>query len=856
MDEISDLLARAYQTRDQAEVQRIWEVFERFGADPNVLNCLLQILFEDEYPETVRVNACVWIRLMAERHWTEDTAGPFRELLVAKIPELIVRAPLFLKECLKYLGEIVIRLMDLNTWQNVLPLVTTLAKGSEAEFSASLVFYNSSVQKFEQSLNEHPELEQLTEELVNDVARVFSRDISIVIRTECLSSLKFAYRVLPDAVRCRGEIWAKAVELLAQGCPLTAEVMKFLEALLSLYCIVDPSMPGLEQLLIMSLHLLPQEWTCNKGELISLATRLLAKEKSHQIQFLKQNLVGLVQESLLPLYSLSAEMVALADADPTQFIIDLPMSFVDCEMRLFFDTMGMADLLLELVRTSIIQFSRDNNAANLFSRLLFVCPGWSMCYKKHRDVIESMYLECAGLLLQNPSTLAQVSYLMLMENEYTIENVTNPEHLLVALEGLRSPKPLVRYYSIHIIHSILRGLTLTVKSWKNNIHDDDTWQRLESLRLSGLDRAREILVPEVLVVVLDSAAGLSREFGCPDLLMIFSMVVKDSSLMGSVSAEPPAIVARLLELLCDYVAREIQLSSLFDAILNFLRHFQADVGVKVEVCKSIFTSIMSHFDIITANENNLDSLVQTFNGIVYSCPEVFPEFWQALFRLWPVCCDADNISIGTFSYLLHNLMLKDPETVRRELDRFLEMGVQLLSVDTACVLTNYNSALFTVAVPGSIPNEYLERVFANLENVSTDSIVIEIDSWSYLIMALAKYDPKLISAIDNIFLRWVEFVDSSELGYVISLCWGHIPMELALTHIKNIVTSAECLARLAQKEEDYEGRWFEDEYCCVDPDMIPIITPEQEAIAFGQFLEAHLQELEALDCPVAAFLGK
>ena len=850
MDEIATLLARAYQPANQAELNQIRERFESWGANPDVMGCLLQILASDKYPEPVRVQACVLVRLAATNHWNDESAAPFRGLLIEKTPEIVVSAPLFLKASANYLAEVVVELVDLSEWQSLPGKIIELAKGDEPHFGAAVVLYGSLVKKLKQG----EVLVGLTEAFLGEVERVFCETGSLSVRAQCLSVLQPAMAVSKGAVYGKAEIWCKSVEIMAAGCSLNEETLRFVEATIWLYVHAPEPLPGIDRLLSMVLQLLPRDWGCNKAEFVGLGVRLLsfASRVPALFEVLKQNVAGLVQESILPLFVLSDELIGMADSEPTQFMLDIPMTPAD--LGRVFEAPEFSAYLLQFVMDSIMQFSKDNNAASLFSRMLLACCGWSRCYKLHREAIDSMYVECSGLLLGNPSTLAQTSFLMLMESEYTIENVTNPEHLVVAVQGLRSDKGLVRYFAINVIKSVLHGLTLTVGSWASRQHDLET---LETLRLQYLDRARSILTTDVLVLILDCAATISHDYGCPDLLMIFSMVLKDPVMMSNVASDPPRIVSQLMELACTYAAREMPLGSLFDAILNMLRELEKEPTVEVVVCKQIFASIMTNFDLLASNETNLEPLARLFSGLVYYCPQHFPEFWQPIERLLSLCVAADDMSIGPFSALMHNLMLKDPDTVRRDIAKFVQIGTALLQLDQsmACdVLINYNSALFSVAVPGSIPTEYIQHVCAQLQDVPTDTIIGSIKQMSYMVMALARYSPELIQVIMNTYLEWAEYVDGLELAYTISLLWGHLPQELIMNLLGNVFSQG-CLKNLMVKEEDYDEKCYEDEFCTVETQVTPIISIEQEALAIREFLQMHNAELGP-NFPVQQFLAE
>ena len=147
MDEIASLLARAYQPASQADLNQIRERFESWGANPDAMGCLLQILASDKYPEPVRVQACVLVRIAAVNHWSDESAAPFRRILIEKTPEIVVSAPSFLKASANYLAEVVVELVDLSEWPALPGRIIELAKGSEPQFGAAVVLYGSLVKK-------------------------------------------------------------------------------------------------------------------------------------------------------------------------------------------------------------------------------------------------------------------------------------------------------------------------------------------------------------------------------------------------------------------------------------------------------------------------------------------------------------------------------------------------------------------------------------------------------------------------------------------------------------------------------------------------------------------------------------
>jgi hypothetical protein len=316
-------------------------------------------------------------------------------------------------------------------------------------------------------------------------------------------------------------------------------------------------------------------------------------------------------------------------------------------------------------------------------------------------------------------------------------------------------------------------------------------------------------------------------------------MIKEPRFLAQIVAYAPALVAAAFDLAEEFALSSRDHASVLDSVLNLVRCLREHLEAESILCCEVFQRSMRVLAIAGDNQSLIDPLLEVFNIVVVYSPVFFADFWAPFGVIPPM--QLVGLSLYNAAFLLHNLMMRDPGKVPECLSSFLESAH--LGVDDWETLVVYNSALFSAAIPGMVPAEYIERLYAVLNDLEPEpaSIAPEVAVTSQFFLSLLLYDPRIvIPQLEGVIRIWREVADEIDCACAFALYSHLLEPEERERQFREFFREG---LDAAKEEEEDDGRLeFEDDSLAVQIRAIPIVSRQRVRAIFMEYLKRSEEE--------------
>jgi hypothetical protein len=264
---------------------------------------------------------------------------------------------------------------------------------------------------------------------------------------------------------------------------------------------------------------------------------------------------------------------------------------------------------------------------------------------------------------------------------------------------------------------------------------------------------------------------------------------------------------------------------------------------------------LAQFEALSATSDSCNSIIEVFAAIVAFNPVFDPSYWVIVEMIET----RNNVNEYICSFLYHNLMVRDPQYVRENLQVFLGIGCHLLECNCSeklLILCNFHSALLNAVAHGSVPDEYLEKLIEELNNHDIFDMIEEFPILSQFILVVSRYDASLVmEGLMEVVMQWFDCADDSDCACALAMLWTVLDDGWKRGQLERLMCSFASLRKLMEEVEDTDRIIFEKETNFVQGRSIEIYSRAMCRDLLENFLRVLVQQEPECAQSVSAFLG-